>query len=110
MTGEEVDFMARAGLCTIADKNRTLREMIDVAAAAGAGGVEVWGQPDHVAYPVDAKELREARKYAAGAGIEICALGSYYRPPAAVVYHDVAVTARNQLEIAHHQKCTSVGE
>ena len=69
--------MARAGLCTIADKTKTAAQMIDLAADAGADAVEIWSQPDHVSYPSDPSQLDRIREHAADRGIAIAALGSY---------------------------------
>ena len=67
----------KAGVCTIADKNRSSIQMIDLTADAGAEGVEIWAQPDHVRYPFDDGQLREIRAHADRRGLDICAIGSY---------------------------------
>lgn len=92
--------MAKAGLCTIACRRKSVFAALDLAAKAGADGVEIWGQPDHVRYPIDSAHLRETREHAEALALEICALGSYYAAGAAVEYAAVRLDARNQVRIA----------
>ena len=69
--------MARAGLCTIADKTKSATEMIDLATEAGAEAVEIWSRPDQISYPIDLSQLDRIREHAAERNIVISALGSY---------------------------------
>lgn len=92
--------MAKAGLCTIAYNKKSVSSVLDIAAKAGADGVEVWGQPDHTRYPIDGVDLREIREHADALALEICALGSYYRAGGAVAYAKVKLDAHNQVQIA----------
>ncbi len=68
----------RAGVCTIAFKDRSLDEAIGLIAASGAKGVEVWGREPHL--PATGAERRRLAVRLREAGLEVCALGSYYRP------------------------------
>jgi 3-dehydroshikimate dehydratase len=92
--------MAKAGLCTIAYNKKSVTAVLDLAAKAGADGVEIWGQPDHVRYPLDPAQLRAIREHAEALALEICALGSYYRAGGAVEYAGVKLDARNQIRLA----------
>jgi sugar phosphate isomerase/epimerase len=92
--------MAKAGLCTIAYSKKGISYAMDIAARAGADGVEIWGQPDHVRYPVDSAQLTEIREHAESLALEICALGSYYCAGAKVELAKVKLDARNQIRIA----------
>ncbi len=68
----------RAGVCTIAFKDRPLDVALDAIVASGARGVELWGRAPHLpAEPADRRALRDRLDEA---GLELCALGSYYRP------------------------------
>jgi sugar phosphate isomerase/epimerase len=92
--------VAKAGLCTIACRKKSVFAALDLAAKAGADGVEIWGQPDHVRYPIDSAALRETREHADALALEICALGSYYTAGGAVEYAKVKLDVRNQVRIA----------
>jgi 3-dehydroshikimate dehydratase len=92
--------VAKAGLCTIGFSKKSIDTALDIAARAGADGVEIWGQPDHVRYPVEDVELRGIREHAEALALEICALGSYFRAGATTEYARVKLDARNQVRIA----------
>ncbi|MFW6288471.1 MAG: hypothetical protein ACOC2Q_01685, partial [Spirochaetota bacterium] len=68
----------KAGVCTIAFKDRSLDEAIDLIAASGARGVEIWGREPHL--PGTSVERRRLAERLRDAGLEVCALGSYFRP------------------------------
>lgn len=68
----------KAGVCTIAFKDRSLEETIDLIVGSGAKGVELWGREPHL--PGTSAERRRLAGRLRDAGLEICALGSYYRP------------------------------
>ena len=88
------------GICTIALKNTAINEVIRIASEAGADGIEVWGQPEHIRYPLDERTTAEIGEKASQADLEVCALGSYYRPCRSPEYHGVAVIPQNQVRIA----------
>jgi len=67
----------KAGVCTIAFKDRSLDEAIELIAASGAKGLELWGRSPHL--PASSAERRRLAARLRDAGLEICALGSYYR-------------------------------
>lgn len=67
-----------AGVCTIAFKDRPLDDALALIAGSGARGIELWGRPPHL--PADRSGRRELRRRLDAEGLEICALGSYYRP------------------------------
>ena len=92
--------MDNVGLCTIAFKDKNVEEIIDIAAEAGATGLEVWGQPGHVDYPIDEKRLVSLRKRAEGSGISIPVFGSYYRAGRRTEFNDIVVDADNQIAAA----------
>jgi len=92
--------VAKAGLCTVGYSKKVVSSVLDLAARAGADGVEIWGQPDHVRYPIDSAQLRELREQAEALALEVCALGSYFHAGKKVEYAKVKVDARNQLRIA----------
>jgi sugar phosphate isomerase/epimerase len=92
--------MAKAGLCSIAYNKKSISAVLDIAAKAGADGVEIWGQPDHIRYPIDGTNLRDIREHAEALALEICALGSYYAAGGAVEYAKVRLDARNQVKLA----------
>ncbi len=88
----------KAGLCTIAYKKLSVDEILGIASRAGAEGIELWGQPPHVAYPIDHSELEGIASKAKALGMGVCAFGSYFRPGTNVVFNDVTVTTENQIE------------
>jgi sugar phosphate isomerase/epimerase len=90
--------MAKAGLCTIADKGCSAIEMIDMAAAAGAQGIEVWAQPDQIYYPLDQAQLSEIRRYAASKSVAIVAVGSYLGREDRMA--EVPLTVEGELDLA----------
>lgn len=92
--------MFEAGLCTIAFRDRPVGEVVDLAAEAGADAVEVWGRPPHVNYPLDPPALEALVERARRRGVEVAALGSYYRAGAETAFDGVAVTPANQVELA----------
>ena len=68
----------KAGVCTIAFKDRPLDEALAVIRDAGARGIELWGRSPHL--PADQAGRRALRRRIGEAGLELRALGSYYRP------------------------------
>ncbi|MFW6292013.1 MAG: sugar phosphate isomerase/epimerase family protein [Spirochaetota bacterium] len=68
----------RAGVCTIAFKDRPLDDALHLIAGSGARGIELWGRAPHL--PDDPADRRALRGRLDDAGLELCALGSYYRP------------------------------
>lgn len=90
----------RVGICSIAFKERSAVQALRAIAAAGADCVELWGQPPHLPYPVDAGWCAALREQAGELGLRICALGSYFRPGAHPAYGGRPVTKENQLAAA----------
>lgn len=66
----------QTGLCSISSKDRSLPEIIDLAAAVGFDGIEIW--ENHLGE--DRTAPAEARRLASEAGLSVSALGSYLRP------------------------------
>ena len=73
----------KAGVCTIAMKDRTIAAALEACARSGAGGVEIWGRPGHLPPRGDRAGYARIREQLADAGLEAAALGSYYRPDGA---------------------------
>lgn len=92
--------MAKAGMCTIGFGKKPVTAALDIAARAGADGVEIWGRPDHIRYPLDSAQIREVREHAESLALEICCLGSYFQAGAATEYAGVKLDARNQVRLA----------
>lgn len=92
--------MGRAGLCTIAFKQKPLEEVLAVAADTGASAVEVWGQPPHVSYPVDRSSLETSRAAAESHGLAIAAFGSYFQPGKPKALEGVTLDIENQVAAA----------
>ena len=90
----------KIGVCTIAFKDTGIDDVIRIAKEAGADGIEIWGQPEHIQYPVDERVTAAIGEKASMADLEVCALGSYYRPWRSPEYHGVAVNPQNQVRIA----------
>ncbi len=88
----------KAGLCTIAFKKKSVDEITGMAARAGADGIELWGQPSHVSYPIEYGELEKTAEKIRSAGMTVCAFGSYFRPGTEVVFDGEEVTPENQVE------------
>ena len=88
----------RPGICTIAAKDRSVDEAIELAAQAGAETIELWGRAPHlpplgdlVAYGRLGKKIRDA-------GLRLEALGSYYRPDSTTAPHPVATDPGSEEE------------
>lgn len=92
--------MGRVGLCTIAFKELAINEVIAIAARTGAEAIEVWGQPPHVAYPLDYRQLEATRLEAERNKLDLAVYGSYFRPGKSEVFDGVAVDAENQIDAA----------
>ncbi len=92
--------MPQAGVCTISFQKKPVATALETASRAGADGVELWGQPEHIRYPIDLDRVREVRDLAGDLDLEICALGSYYRAGVSTEYDGEKLTIRNQIEIA----------
>jgi len=88
------------GVCSIAFKDRSVREALRAIANAGADSVELWGQPPHLPFPIDVEWCQKLRQDAEDLGLRFCALGSYYRPGAHPTYSGHEVTKENQLVAA----------
>ena len=88
------------GLCTVAFKERSVREIAEMAAAAGADGLEIWGQPPHIGYPIDSVQCRRVRETVASHGLTICALGSYFQPGKTISFAGVMPDPENQIRLA----------
>lgn len=93
-------MMNRIGVCTVAFKTLKIRQIAEMAAGAGAEGLEIWGQPPHVPYPLDQRACESIRTDAADAGLEIAAFGSYYKPGDDVAFNGIALDAENQVGLA----------
>ncbi len=70
----------KAGVCTIAMKDRSVVAAVETAARVGAGGVEIWGREPHLPSPADRASRVRLRTLLRDAGLEAVALGSYFRP------------------------------
>ena len=92
--------MAKAGLCTIACRETSIFEAIDAAKSIDAEGIEIWGKPGHISYPVKKTDLLKIKEYAESKGIPICAFGSYFRAGTKTIINNVELTVENQIEIA----------
>ena len=90
----------KIGICTIAFKRKKIADVLQIAAQGGADGIEIWAQPGHVGYPIMDDEISTIRETAAGAGLEICALGSYLQPGKPQVFDGIPVSIENQIQIA----------
>ncbi|MEK6793253.1 MAG: sugar phosphate isomerase/epimerase family protein [Spirochaetota bacterium] len=90
----------KAGLCTIALQKHSVFEAIDMAKAAGAQSVEIWGKPPHTPYPIDEAHLARVRMHARNAGIAVAAYGSYYNAGGMVEVNGATLTAEGELAIA----------
>lgn len=69
----------RVGLCTIANKDRSVESVMDVAADAGCDGIELWGKEPHLG-DGSTTTCRELRAAAERRSLEIPVYGSYLRP------------------------------
>ena len=87
-------------MCTRVFAKKPVSVALDIAARAGADGVEIWGQPDHIRYPPDPVQIREVRDHAESLALEICCLGSYFCAGAVTTYGGVKLDARNQVRLA----------
>lgn len=95
-----MDLSSRVGICSIAFKERNAAQALRAIAAAGAGCVELWGQPPHLPYPVDTGWCAALREQAGELGLRICALGSYFRPGRHPSYGGRPVTKESQIAAA----------
>jgi sugar phosphate isomerase/epimerase len=66
----------QTGLCSISNKERSLPEIVDLAAEVGFDGIEVW--ENHLGD--DGISPAKARGLASEAGLSVPTLGSYLRP------------------------------
>lgn len=105
----------RMGLCTIADTNSTVEDVIATAADAGYDGIEVWGR-DHVG-DGSPERCRAIREVADEQAVEITVYGSYLRPGtggyADEVAHELDVAERIDVSLVRiwagdqdYQDCT----
>lgn len=69
----------RVGLCTIANNDRSVESVMDVAAAAGCDGIELWGEDPHLGDGSTAT-CRRLRAAADRRSLTIPVYGSYLRP------------------------------
>ena len=95
-----IGSVPRVGICSIAFKDRSAAQALRAIAAAGADGVELWGQPPHLPFPVDEGWCADLRGQADDLGLSFCALGSYYRPGGHPSYGGRPVTKENQIAAA----------
>ncbi len=70
----------KTALCTIAFKDRSMVEVLDLAVRAGLDGVEPWGKPDHMPASYDAEYNRRMADAIRERGLEISQYGSYINP------------------------------
>jgi 3-dehydroshikimate dehydratase len=63
------------GLCSVTLRDKTIGEVVEIAAGAGLAGIE-WGTDVHIRDEASAEEARTATR---AAGLEVLSLGSYYR-------------------------------
>ena len=61
----------KTALCTIAFKDRSFVEVLDLAVRAGFDGVEPWGKPDHMAAVYDAEFNRRMAGAIRERGLEV---------------------------------------
>lgn len=66
------------GLCTIANKDEPVEEVLSVAAEAGYDGVEIWGR-DHVG-DRSSETLTSVREATDARDLDVAVYGSYLRP------------------------------
>ncbi|MBI1927097.1 sugar phosphate isomerase/epimerase [Candidatus Poribacteria bacterium] len=70
----------KLGLCTIAFRERSLEEVMSIAADYGFDGIEIWGQEPHLSAIYDEAAVKKVKDMALRKGLEISALGSYINP------------------------------
>ncbi len=86
----------KTALCTIAFRERTFEEVLDLACGAGFDGVEPWGKPDHIQSDWDAESVERSADEIKKRGLKVSQYGSYANPTSAK-FHDEMVDA---IEIA----------
>ena len=69
--------MIKAGLCSVTFRQKTPKEIIDLASKAGIQSIE-WASDAHV-HEGDINTAGEVRKMTEAAGLEVSSYGSYYR-------------------------------
>ena len=69
--------MFNVGLCTIALSKVPLPEVLDLAAAIGFDGVEIWCKDPHFEPPYPRQRAEVIRRQADGRGLKVSVLGSY---------------------------------
>jgi sugar phosphate isomerase/epimerase len=70
----------KTALCTLAFKDLSFEEILDVASEAGFDGVEPWGKPDHLPAVYDAATVQRAAAAVFERGLVVSQLGSYANP------------------------------
>ena len=69
----------KAGLCTIALREKLLEDVLNVATDIGFDGVEIWGREPHISETFDEGRVRAARRMVRSRGMEVSMFGSYLR-------------------------------
>lgn len=70
----------KTGLCTIAFRDQSFEQVLDLAVSAGFDGVEPWGKPPHIPDPFDADVVRGTADAVRSRGLEVAQYGSYANP------------------------------
>ena len=70
----------KLGLCTIAFQEKSLEEVINIAADYGFDGIEIWGKPPHMPADYDEAYVKNVKDMAQRKGLTISAFGSYVDP------------------------------
>ena len=66
----------KTALCTIAFRERTFEEVLDLACGAGFDGVEPWGKPDHIQSDWDAESVERSADEIKKRGLKVSQYGS----------------------------------
>lgn len=69
----------KIGLCTIAFRDHSLKDVIEIAKTVAVDGIEIWGQPAHVGPDIDQTELEIVKHMIEQANLRVSAYGSYIR-------------------------------
>lgn len=85
----------KVGLCTIAYREWPLPRVLDLAAAIGFDGIELWGQPPHLPENPTPEEIARIREEIDQRGLAVAMFGSYLRSTA----EDFAAEAEAVLQV-----------